>query len=73
MSTPREAVFKYQTKSESDPIPPILTYHWYLRPVIPNIFRPRPKILSKSKHNDPCPYKRYVLFKSENIYISDNV
>ena len=31
-----------------------------------NLFRQRPKILSKLNHSDPCPYKRY---SSETCFI----
>ena len=47
MSSPREVLLNYKSKSESDRIPVVLTYHPYRRPVLLNLFLWRPKWESK--------------------------
>ena len=49
MSIPREALLKYQTKSESDLTPLVLTYHSYLRPFNKIVKNLQP-LLNKDPH-----------------------
>ena len=62
MSIPREALFNYQTKSESDRIHLVLIYHPYLRPInqIAKNMQPLP-------NKDPILTKSYVLSHSYHI------
>ena len=49
MFIPREALLKYQTKSESDRTPLVLTYHFYLRPINKIVKNLQP-LLNKDPH-----------------------
>ena len=63
MFIPREALLKYQTKSESDRTPLVLTYHLYLRPINKIVKNLQP-LLNKDPHlNQIFSAQPFILYR----------